>query len=127
MSTLVEQARKYRDGLSAALPKQMTTEAANAFFGAAAILIDQLADRVQEQQRTIAALNAAIGGPGSLTTDNLTQVEREREREDAERWRMASRSRNHGIVVYTPHGVGWLYDDKADEAIDVAIRAAPAR
>lgn len=39
-------------------------------------VLRQLADRVQEQQRTIGSLNACIGGPGSLTTDNLTLVGR---------------------------------------------------
>lgn len=50
MSTLVDQARRHSAGLNAALSQQMTTEAAKAFFGAAAILIDQLADRVQEME-----------------------------------------------------------------------------
>jgi hypothetical protein len=38
--------------------------------------IERLRGIVEEQRLSIAALNAAIGGPGSLTTDNLTTVER---------------------------------------------------
>ncbi len=45
----------------------------------------------------------------------------ERLKRDAERWKVASRSRNHGVVVFTEFGSAWVYDQAADAAIDAVL------
>lgn len=42
---------------------------------------------------------------------------------DAERWREASRSRNHGITAWGEFGQRTVYDSAADQLIDAAISA----
>lgn len=62
--------------------------------------------------------------PALYTSPQPEQVAQDME--DAERWRMASTSRNHGIIRFTEFGMGWVYDQKAVEIVDATIRAARA-
>jgi hypothetical protein len=43
---------------------------------------------------------------------------------DAQRWRLASTSRNHGITFWGQHGQGTAYGPLAEEKIDAALLAA---